>query len=1100
MVAEINSQRYAGIDFRGFITEKTQSFTGRGWVFEAVNQWFLPANKSRFLLLTGKPGSGKTAIAARLCQFALGEATPPEGLSLFSSRDFLTAYHFCSARDSNWIDPRSFVWSVALQLAQRHDEFAKALVTASDTPVSLIGEASAGVAEANSVVAGVIIKNLSLSGMSSQEAFNRFLVGPLQNIYQQGFSKPITILVDSLDESLNHSGSVTIASLLARVKHLPTEVRFIVTSRDDDHVIIDFLEDSTVVPLSESNHQGDNDKDIAEFVQLQLSELSELKAKADALSAADRQQLIDTIVQQAEGNFLYVAFLLNSLALPHHLLSDLDGLPTGLEGLYYDSIRRVVELGGGSWETNYSLLMGVLSVAQSPLNIDQIEQFTGKAANEVWSGVNDLQQFIAKNDTSSDPSNPKLVYRLYHQSVIDFLSTPQLRIKANLVSNRYLLQSLDSHLRIVNYYANQIDWQQWDEYGVRYFATHLAEAARLSKGEQRNQYVERLVEFVCNRDFWSLHKQRINDLALLQRDLERGLKAAAANTDPKGLASLVRAATTVTTFRREELRPEALFELARDGDIARARSRLDLFDVDADWKLLALLVMAWLGVYSTPEEARRIRDQVKDVTSYTPGVGQLIARLNQELDQSPLNLKSLPEPPTEEVARELVASLGGNAVDAEDQSTEFDPRGPALVPFAHSHDNEPGYIAQYGAPLLVAYAQAHRPDGDKYFRQYVAIHTSYNYVQYRNRSLLYLLEAVLRSPGEFWEQEMCVLLASAALAGSTIEFQEGLPLTIVGVREALNAPGLDLRREQLINDSDKLKEECGESDLWGFFRRRLGSLAQVYARLSNDPNLARDLLEHAIDLPVGFAGFNAPASLFLAEATQICQPGNQALIERFLSAALERAQNIQDISFCARSTARVNAMRSRWWASTPLDLSKLVPEMCSNSSAPEFTALHFVGEKYQAREPPPESAELPVWFRQANTLTALAAVYQRPLNEFLRVNRQQGWSADEALPIGTEVNVPDQGFATQLAARFAAEVLSDPALTQPQRVSLIQQLVPLASVSPTALDTVLTRLLLAAQPVDEETLSIIERLAKDSVIEYQPASTLETYQIFYPQA
>lgn len=1094
----MNPQNYAGIDFRGFITEKTQSFTGRGWVFAEVNQWLSPATASRFLFLNGKPGSGKTAIAARLCQFALGEATPPDGLSFLQSKNFITAYHFCSARDSNWIDPRSFVWSVALQLAKSHEEFAKALVTAGDKPVNLTGEANAQVADENAVVAGVIIKNLSLSGMSSQEAFNRFLVGPLQTIYQQGFSKPITILVDSLDESLQHSGSVTIAALLARVKSLP--VRFIVTSRDDDRLMADFLLDATLLPISESDHKSDNDNDIAEFVKLQISQLTDLKKKEEALSETDRRQLIDTIVQRAEGNFLYVAFLLDSLAMPQHPLSDLDSLPSGLEGLYYDSIKRVVDLGGGIWETDYSPLLGVLSVAQSPLNIDQIEQFTGKAANEVWSGVNDLLQFIAKNDTSSDPLKPVLVYRLYHQSVIDFLSTPQLRINNKLINNTYLLRPLDWHLGIVNYYASEADWSQWDDYGIRYFATHLAEAAKQSKRPQQQQQVERLVDFVCNRDFWQLHKQRINDLALLQRDLERALKVAAANSDPKGLASLVRVATTITTFRREELRPEPLFDLARQGEIAGAASRLDLFDIDADWKLIALLVMGWLAVYVTPEEAHRLRDQVKDATIYTPSVGSLIARLNLELDNTPLTLASLPDPPTEEVARELVSNLGGNAVNVELLSIQHGPSDPAMVPFADGPDSEPGYFAEHDAPLLVAYAQAHRPDGDKYFRQYVAIHTSYNYVQYRNRSLLHLLEAVLRSPGEFWEQEMCVLLASAALAGNTTEFQEGLPFTILGIRAASNAPQLNLRREQLIDDSEKLNRERGEGDSWGFFRRRLGSLAQVYAVLSKDQSAAGDLLERAIDLPYGFAGFNAPASLFLAEATQICQPDNQALIERFLTAALSSAHNIQDIIFCARSTARVNAMRQRWWGPAFSNVGNFIAQMCDNPSALEFTALHYVGEEYKTREAPPKSAELPFWFRQANTLSELASVYQRPLSDFLRVNRQAGWSEHQILTVGTEVNVPDAGFATQLAARFAAEVLSDPALTQPQRVSLIQQLVPLASLSPTALDTVLARLLLAAQPADEGTLSSIERFANDSVVKFQPASSAETYQIFYPHA
>ncbi|HEX6650470.1 MAG TPA: hypothetical protein VF075_13060 [Pyrinomonadaceae bacterium] len=73
--------------------------------------------------------------------------------------------------------------------------------------------------------------------------------------------------------------------------------------------------------------------------------------------------------------------------------------------------------------------------------------------------------------------------------------------------------------------------------------------------------------------------------------------------------------------------------------------------------------------------------------------------------------------------------------------------GQPAVPFADGADSTPGYFSQHDAPLLVAYAEANKPDGDKYFREYIAIHTSYNYVQYRNRSLLHLLEAAQTSAG-----------------------------------------------------------------------------------------------------------------------------------------------------------------------------------------------------------------------------------------------------------------------------------------------------------------------------------------------------------------
>jgi hypothetical protein len=65
-----------------------------------------------------------------------------------------------------------------------------------------------------------------------------------------------------------------------------------------------------------------------------------------------------------------------------------------------------------------------------------------------------------------------------------------------------------------------------------------------------------------------------------------------------------------------------------------------------------------------------------------------------------------------------------------------------------------------------------------------------------------------------------------------------------------------------------------------------------------------------------------------------------------------------------------------------------------------------------------------------------------------------------------------------LAARFAAAVLVDPALDAVQRIEAIQALVPVAAANPTALDTVLARLLLAARPADPARLGALLDLAE----------------------
>jgi hypothetical protein len=1067
----------SAIDFSSLILERTQFFTGRSWVFKTIHEWFRQSDGPRFFLVSGKPGSGKTAIAARLCQFSRGEADSPEDLPAFQTKGFLNAYHFCSARHGTWNDPRSFTRSLASQLAGAHPEFKTALLATGDKTININAVTRVGTAEANSMVAAVVIENLSLSAANSQEMFNRIIADALQNIYEKGFDKPITILVDSLDESVHHKGNINIAGLLSRVKELPEQVRFILTTRDDDRLSFDFLRDAEVLMLSEPDHEENNNKDIREYVRARMNDDAALSEKAKQQSPDEVDGVIKTIVNKAEGNFLYVAFLLNTLAKPQRALTDLVGLPTGLEGLYYDWIQRVIDYGGGNWNSGYSPVMGVLSVAQAPVTFAQIQRFTTQQTNEVWQSLNNLQQFV-KDDVVSDASEP--VYRLYHQSVIDFLRSRLMKINNKQVNNLYYLEPSEWHLRIADHYLGQPDLSQWDDYGVRYVVTHLAETAQASAGPGQYQQVKRLIELVTAPGFQQVHKQSINDLPLLQRDLERALKSAAASQDMKTLPLLVKIATAITAFRRQELRPEPLFELARQGEVEDAKHRLELFEIDVNWKQITLLTIAWLAADQRPDLARDLRNHVKDLLSGNRTVQLLMAHLDYALDGTLLPPPDLPPAPPEHFVQQLVANLGGSGADTELISAyrhEMSRR--PTVPYADGEGKTPGYFAEDDAAPLVAYADENPPDGDRYLRQYIAIHTGYNYVEYRNRSLLYLLDAVLRSHNQQWIKDTLPDLAVSALAGNAVEFQEGLLLAVWGLRAMAGVPNdFEAQHAQTLAKAAQLSNTRDEGDSWGHFRRRFASFAQIYSVLLDRDADAADLLENAINLPYGFAGFNAPASLFVAEVAHVCNPANSALVNQALDAALNSAHNIQDATFCARSTARVNAMRKRWWGPNPLDIRELIPRFCKDPSLAEFTPLHRIGEEYDNRQ-----SALPPKFYKADRLSALADIYQRPLNEFLRLNREQKLTADKILEPGTEVFVPDPGFVSILAPRFAAEALCDATLSPAQRTALIQQLVPIAAISPTALDTVLARLLLAARLDDDTALEEITELSYRSLTE-----------------
>ena len=257
---------------------------------------------------------------------------------------------------------------------------------------------------------------------------------------------------------------------------------------------------------------------------------------------------------------------------------------------------------------------------------------------------------------------------------------------------------------------------------------------------------------------------------------------------------------------------------------------------------------------------------------------------------------------------------------------------------------------------------------------------------------------------------------------------------------------------------------------WGEHKRRLGALSEAASRILKRDPTAEQLIRQAVQLPFGFAGFQAPACLTLAESISVARPGDTAVIQQVLDQATAASHNVQDPLLCARVTARVNAMVRRWWPSITgsgaVDPVAVGRRLAGEPESAEFGALHVVGEQYTRRDSGAGSVPLPESMREAETLREIARVYERPLSELQRLNRPSGWGPDDHLDHGIEVVIPDPEFPRLLAARLSALALVAPAHTPKDRVRIIQQLVPIAATNVTALDTTLGRLLLAARPAD----------------------------------
>jgi hypothetical protein len=1029
-----------GLDYGEYVEERARGFTGREWALARIDRW-VGQDGPRTFLLTGEPGSGKTALASRLLQVSRGQAGAGSGLPRLRS-GFLSAVHFCSARAQSWISPRTFTESISLQLA-RYPAFARALAErAGDRRVEITVEQHDIAADA---VTGVSIQRLDLSGIAPEDGFVRMVREPLEVLLAAEPELRICILIDALDEALLYSGPVGIVSLLAHTADLSDRVRFLLTSRPDEKVENAFR-DAEALYLSAEEFTSENHDDVHRFVAGRLRSDAQLAAAVDATGEGALQGVTDAITERASGNFQYARFFLDAVAEGTRTLLDVDGLPAGLNALYFDSLQRVVVRGGESWATAYAPLMGVLSVAQESLTLSQLKALSGQVDPGFWEHRGELRQFIESSGTEAD-GGPR--YRLYHQSLADFLRNPVLRIAGKELANTFYLLPREWHGRIADYYLRQFTgyWSDCDdEYGSRFVATHLLESSRECDRLERHRRTAQLVELVTDLEFQSAHQLHLEDLPALQRDLERAVESAATDRHPEAVPLVVEAALSLATVRRRYLRPEELFALAKEGGLAAAEHRLSLYAVELEWRQAILLILAWLATPANPAAAAELLARVV-AEGVSPPLELLRTRIEADLQEAPLAaLPSLPPPPDRSFVAAILERMGvGNRIGIEPLAIE------GLEGVDSNPDSAPAYLAEQDGPVLVSFAATEPVEGTRSFRDYVAIHAANHYLHYRNRSLWMLIAPVLLHPDGAWVRERLVELAQAALADARIDFRDGLPLALEALR---------------THAAPAAPEESPDLDPWAHELRRLAVQAEVRALLLDDRVGAVELIQRALALPYGFAGFRATACLSLAEASSICDPTNAPAIPGILELALQAAHNIQDHVLCARATSRVNAMRAGWWPVPAATAAAFI----ASSDAPEFAALHRVGEDYRFRADSPHRLHLPEWARSAATLESIARLYERARTLVLQMNPAIG-GADASLPPGTTVNIPDPEFIPLLAARFAAEALTAAELTPRARTEWIQALVPRAAANPTALDLVLTRLLLAARPTDAGVLA-----------------------------
>ncbi|MGH8508925.1 MAG: NB-ARC domain-containing protein [Gammaproteobacteria bacterium] len=647
-----------------------------------------------------------------------------------------------------------------------------------------------------------------------------------------------------------------------------------------------------------------------------------------------------------------------------------------------------------------------------------------------------------------------------------------------------------------------------DAYAWRWLAFHRAQAAMASEQPKRHALTESLVALVDAEDWQQAHEDALKDLPALRDALSCTLDAAVADDVPLGVPLVVQAADTLVGFRRDHLRPEPIFELARQGDLDGARRRSALFSIDDHWRQVLLLTVAWLAPQQKRDQARKLCDEIQAELGSQAAQHDLLLWIRADLWDEPAPGFLVPDQEADEALIEaLLKRVGGGQYDREliisrglDPDAQDPDRPPPTrglyrdtVAGPSSTDTTTRYLAELDGPYLVAYAAKDPTKGTDVLTRYLSVYTNYNYPEYRFSTLWLLLGFVVRLPradGGPWVQDAVVRILGSALGGGSVEFELGLAIAATALRAQAQDQGartaLKEQAHRLMDEAMSLKPGRG-SDIWAHHKRLMLANAQALGWLLGEEQLAGQVLHEASGLAdSGFAGYQAPACLALAEAVHVCREGDPqevAEIDQALEWAQRAAHNVQDPTFCARMTARVNAVRRYWWQG--FNLEERARRLAEAGHLLELAALHRVGHEYAGRRP--DALQLPHWAADDRTFDGLQRLYQRPKADFLRLS-----GGERPLATGDEVAVPDPGFAPHLAARLSAETLAQAghAPLPPERLQLLRSLVPYAVPSPTALDAVLTRLVLA-QGRRESPPDLAEATALEAVLARRPAARRE---------
>ena len=356
-------------DFGPFLMGKLKAFTGRKWLFQAIDEWLAKGSQPA-LLIIGEPGIGKSSIVATLVN---------------DNRDGqVLAYHCCRADTPATLDPAVFVRSLAAMLSSQLEGYSAVLKGAA------------------------IVDALHFAETDAATVFETAIINPLHKLPQPERGRRY-LLIDALDEALTRTRRPTILELLStRLSLLPPWLRIVATTRNEPSVLcrLGCLR-AHILNAQDPRNQDD----VLNFIHRRLAEPG-LHDKARA-SSETLSELASKLLRSSAGNFLFVTTALNAVESGEIGLDQIATLPPGLSSLYELFFNRLFRDAGVDFGSSRRVLEVVVGAGE-PLARKDIATATGLDPEE------QLPLILGRLSSFVPPCEGR--YTIFHKSLFDWLT------------------------------------------------------------------------------------------------------------------------------------------------------------------------------------------------------------------------------------------------------------------------------------------------------------------------------------------------------------------------------------------------------------------------------------------------------------------------------------------------------------------------------------------------------------------------------------------------------------------------------------------------------------------------------------------------------